>query len=115
MEGRSMLRKATAFAVAGLLAAFCASAIAGNPGAKAEMDKPVSDFTLKDLMKDLKDNEKPESAQVTLSKFKGKKPVVLFFMSATCGTTWKYEKRMGKLMKEHSKDVAFFSVRCSAN
>jgi peroxiredoxin len=102
--------------VAAACAALYAAAIAAGPGpSKAEMDKPVTDFTLKDLMHDAKEGEKAEAAAVTLSKLKGKKPVVLFFMSATCGTTWKYEKRVGKLMKDHPKDVAFFSVRCSAN
>ena len=38
-----------------------------------------------------------------------------FFMSERCGTTWKYEKRLGKLMKQYNKDVAFLGVRCSAN
>src|ERR1051325_7409297 len=110
-----MIKKLSRIGIIGASVVLGVAAIASSPAPKAEMDKPVQDFTLKDIMKDLKDSDKPESAMVTLSKFKGKKPVVLFFMSATCGTTWKYEKRMGQLMKDHAKDTAFFSVRCSAN
>ena len=52
---------------------------------------------------------------VALAQFREKKPVLIFFMSERCGTTWRYEKRLGKLMKEHAKDVAFMGIRCSAN
>ena len=83
---------------------------------KATMDKPVKSFMLKDVMTDLKPGMKPESAMVTLEKYKGKKEVVLFFMSEQCSVTWRYEKRIGKLMSDMSKkDVAFVGVRCSAN
>jgi peroxiredoxin len=82
---------------------------------KATIDKPVSDFKLKDVMHDTKDGDKPGASEVALVQFKEKKPVVLFFMSERCGTTWRYEKRLGKLMKDHSKDVAFLGIRCSAN
>ncbi len=80
---------------------------------QAQIDKPVKEFNLKDLTKT---DPKAEDAAVALAKFKDKKPVVLFFMSEKCGTTWKYEKRFGKLLEEYGKkDVAFFGVRCSAN
>jgi peroxiredoxin len=82
---------------------------------KATIDKPVSDFKLKDVMHDTKDGDKPGASEVALVQFKEKKPVVMFFMSERCGTTWRYEKRLGKLMKDHSKDVAFLGIRCSAN
>jgi peroxiredoxin len=87
--------------------------------AKAELatpDKAVKDFRLQDVTHDLKEGEKPDAAMVALSEFKDKKPVVLFFMSEKCQTTWRYEKRMGKLVEKYGKkDVAFFAVRCSAN
>ena len=83
---------------------------------QAEIGKPVKDFKLKDLTKELKDGEKEEKALVTLSKFKDKKPVVLFFLSEKCSVTWRYEKRVGELVGKYGgKDVQFFGVRCSAN
>jgi len=86
-----------------------------GPATKATIDKAVTDFKLRDVMHDAKEGEKTEASQVELAQFKEKKPVLLFFMSERCGTTWRYEKRLGKLMKEHSKDVAFLGIRCSAN
>lgn len=82
---------------------------------KAAIDKAVADFKLRDVMHDAKEGEKPEASQVALAQFKEKKPVVMFFMSERCGTTWRYEKRLGKMMKDHAKDVAFLGIRCSAN
>lgn len=119
-----MNRRAMAFcSFLGLCAAtslFVQGAYAGwetkTPDPKlAEIDKPVQDFKLKDVAKDLKPTEKEEAALVALSQFKDKKSVVLFFMSEKCGTTWRYEKRVGELMKQYGKDVAFLGVRCSAN
>ena len=86
-----------------------------GPANKATIDKAVTDFKLRDVMRDLKEGEKPEAAQVALAQFKEKKPVLIFFMSERCGTTWRYEKRLGKLMKDYSKDVAFLGIRCSGN
>src|SRR5258706_2453977 len=86
-----------------------------SPSNKATIDKPVRDFKLKDVMHDTKDSDKPGASEVALAQYKEKKPVVMFFMSERCGTTWRYEKRLGNLMKEHSKDVAFLGIRCSAN
>ena len=83
---------------------------------KAVIDKPITDFKLTDLAHEKKAGEKPDAAQIALSSFKDKKPVVLFFMSEQCQTTWRYEKRIGQLMQKYGKkDVAFFGVRCSAN
>jgi peroxiredoxin len=79
------------------------------------MDRPVQNFTLVDVTRDLKNSEKEDDALISLSQFKDKRPVLLFFMSEKCGTTWKYEQRMGRLQKQHNKDVAFLGVRCSAN
>src|SRR5690349_11595955 len=67
--------------------------------AKGTLDKPVTDFKLKDLTHEKKEGEKEDAAFIALSQFKDKKSVVLFFLSEQCGTTWKYEKRVGKLMQ----------------
>lgn len=83
---------------------------------QAAIDKPVKAFALKDFAKELKEGEKDDAAVVDLAKIAQKKNVVLFFMSETCSVTWKYEKRVGQLMKDLAKkDVAFYGVRCSAN
>src|ERR1043166_2176170 len=112
-----MLRHSKAlFAVAGLGAVACAMALAEEKPNKFEIGKPVAtEFKLRDVTHDLKAGEKPDAAMIALSSYKEKKPVVLFFMSERCGTTWKYEKRLGKLMSKYGKDVAFLGVRCSAN
>jgi peroxiredoxin len=82
----------------------------------AVLDKPVNDFKLRDVTKDLKRSEKAEDAMVQLASFKGKKNVILFFMSEQCSVTWRYERRVGKLMQANAKkDLAFLGVRCSAN
>lgn len=92
------------------------AAVAEAIPAKATLDKPVQDFKLADVMHDKKEGEKADDAMIALSKFKDKKSVVLFFMSEQCQVTWRYEKRVGKLMSEYGKkDVAFLGVRCSAN
>jgi peroxiredoxin len=83
---------------------------------KATLDAPVRDFKLQDVTHDAKEGDKPDAAKIALSDYKGKKPVLLFFMSEKCQTTWRYEKRMGKLEAKYgAKDVAFLGVRCSAN
>lgn len=83
---------------------------------RATIDKAVVNFTLRDLMHEKKSGEPADAAMVSLSSFKDKKPVLLFFMSEQCSVTWRYEKRMGQLMQKYAKkDVAFFGVRCSAN
>src|SRR5205823_2999948 len=79
------------------------------------MNKPVAEFKLKDVMHDPKPAEKADATMIALSEFKDKKPVVMFFMSERCGTTWKYEKRIGQLMGKYVKDAAFLGIRCSAN
>src|SRR6266496_3494432 len=91
-------------AVLGLSLGWAAYATAyPSPEMAAEMDKPITPFKLKDVTKDLKDGEKPDAALVNLAEYKGKKAVVLFFMSERCGTTWKYEKRVGTMLKDYSK------------
>ena len=82
---------------------------------KATIDKPVKNFVLKDVAKELKEGEKEEAAIVNTAKLKDKKAAVMFFMSEKCSVTWRYEKRVGQLLKDFAKkDVAFFGVRCSA-
>ena len=81
----------------------------------AVIDKAVTDFKLTDLTHEKKDGEKPDAATISLSSYKDKKPVVLFFMSEQCSVTWRYEKRFGQLMQKFGKDVAILGVRCSAN
>ena len=53
------------------------SAFAQNPllkkNTRATLDEPVKDFKLRDLMKDLKENQKEEEAMVSISQFKDKK------------------------------------------
>jgi peroxiredoxin len=85
------------------------------PPEKATVDKPVKTFALKDIAKELKEGEKEDAAIVDTAKLKDKKAAVLFFMSEKCSVTWRYEKRIGELMKDlEKKDVAFYAVRCSA-
>lgn len=84
--------------------------------ARAVLDKPVMDFKLRDVMHDLKPDEKETDAEISLASFKGKKNVVLFFMSEKCSVTWRYEKRVGQMLKDYAKkDVVFLGVRSSAN
>lgn len=82
------------------------------PGAnaeRAEIGKPVRDFRLRDLSSDTKTYH-------TLSQYRGKKAVVAVFISNRCGTTWKYEKRMGKLLRDIAgKDVVLLGVHSNAN
>ncbi len=81
----------------------------------ATIDSPIKDFTLKDIAHEAKDTDKTDAASISLSSYKNKKAIILFFMSEKCGTTWRYEKRVGKLQQKYGKDVAFLGVRCSAN
>lgn len=82
---------------------------------KATLDEAVKDFKLRDVTHDLKEGEKEDAATIALSDYKGKEPVVLFFMSEKCSVTWRYEKRMGQLEQKYGKDIRFLGVRCSAN
>ena len=103
------------------LATFAVYAQQGIPGVftapeKATIDKPIKDFKLKDVMYEPKKSDKEDMTNIALSQYKGKKNVVLFFMSEQCSVTWRYEKRMGEMLKKYKKgDVTFLGVRCSAN
>src|SRR5262245_34177346 len=74
-----------------------------EPAELATIDKPVSDWKLKDVTHDRKEGEKDDAAMVDIASYKGKKNVVLFFMSEKCGTTWRYEKRVGAMLKQAPK------------
>jgi peroxiredoxin len=50
----------------------------------------------------------------TLSQYKGK-TLVLAWVSYNCSVSWRYEKRLGKLLQDYGKkDVAFLAVRSNA-
>jgi cytochrome oxidase Cu insertion factor (SCO1/SenC/PrrC family) len=84
------------------------NADAGKMSEKAKIDQPVKDFTLTVL-----NSDKPST--VKLSDFKGKQPVVLVWMSYTCPVTRAYEERLGKMVQEHGKDVAFIAVHADTD
>lgn len=80
------------------------------------LDKPVQNFTFKDLFHEPKEDEKPGADAISLASFQGKKNVILYFMSEHCDVTRLYDARMGALLKEYAgKDLAVLGVRCSAN
>lgn len=93
-----------------LLAVMGVSAQAQNAAEanRAKMDAPVKDFTVPNIMSE-------ENKEIKLSEFKDKNPVVLVFMAYTCPATWAYESRLGKLVEEFGKDVAFIGVRCNGS
>jgi peroxiredoxin len=75
------------------------------PPAKAKVGEPVKDFKLKDVMQE-------KETFVSLSDYKGKKAVVLAFISYNCDISWRYEGRIGKLLSDFGKkDVAFLAIR----
>ena len=81
---------------------------AAQDDAKAAIGRTVKDFQLKDVMS--------EDGKVhSLAEHKGKKAVVLVWISEKCDITWRYEKRTGELMKEFGKDTQFFAVASSGN
>jgi Spy/CpxP family protein refolding chaperone/peroxiredoxin len=79
---------------------------AGGAYSPAKLDQPVPNITLRDVM-----SQKP----ISLGEYKGKKPIVAVFMSDTCGTTWRYEKRLGEFLKKYGKDVVLLGVHSNAN
>ncbi len=76
-------------------------------GDTALIGKAVKDFKLKDLLKD-------QETLHSIAEYKGKKHVVLIWISEQCDVTWRYEKRTGELMKQFGKDVQFFAVAGSS-
>jgi len=89
-----------------LLACLLAAQAAAPDDTKAAIGKPVKDFQLKDLMSE-------DGKTYNLADYKGKKAVVLVWISEKCDITWRYEKRTGDLMKEFGKDTQFFAVASS--
>jgi len=85
-----------------------AAPVAAAQDDKAVIGKPVKDFQLKDLLS-------ADGKTHSLAEYKGKKAVVLIWVSEKCDITWRYEKRTGELMKEFGKDTQFFAVASSAN
>ncbi len=72
------------------------------------IDMPLKDFKLRDLMKDAE-------TWISLSDYKDKKAVVLFFTSYNCDASLDYENRTLKLVKDFAdKDVVFLGIRSSA-
>jgi peroxiredoxin len=94
------------FMLACLLAA--APVAAAQDDTKAAIGKPVKDFQLKDVMSE-------DGKTHSLAEHKGKKAIVLVWISEKCDITWRYEKRTGELMKEFGKDTQFFAVASSGN
>jgi peroxiredoxin len=85
-----------------------AAPVAAAQDEKAAIGKPVKDFQMKDLLS-------ADGKMHSLAEYKGKKAVVLIWVSEKCDITWRYEKRTGELMKEFGKDAQFFAVASSAN
>ena len=72
----------------------------------AKIDQPVPSIKLRDII---------SNKEIALDQHKGKKPVVVVFISETCGTTWRYEKRLGDFQKKYGKDVVLLGVHSNAN
>jgi peroxiredoxin len=93
-------------ALAVTLAAGIATAWEETQPKQAEMDKPVQDFKVKDIL---------SGKEVALSDYKGK-PVVVSSIAYTCGTSWRYEKRMGRMFADYGKKgVVFLNMNSNAN
>jgi peroxiredoxin len=89
-----------------MLAAGVAVAFQDTPSQRADLDQPVKDFKLKDIL---------NNKEVALSDYKGKL-IVISSISYTCGTSWRYEKRMGKMMADYGKKgVVFLNMNSNAN
>jgi peroxiredoxin len=103
-----MLKRLLPAALAGVVALAALAALASRTNAAAEEAKigaPVKDFTLTDLWTD-----KP----VRLADLKGK-PVLGVFISYNCDMTWRYERRIGRLMQDYlPKGVRILAIRSSA-
>jgi peroxiredoxin len=84
-------------------------ALAAQSAEKAALDGAVKDFALRDVMKD-------GDAKVSLSDYRGKKALVVFFTSYNCDACLDYEARKKQVQKDfEGKDVAFVAVRSSAD
>ena len=78
-----------------------------NKSGRAEIDHPVKDFRLRDLMQD-------DPAFVRLSQFRGRQVVVLVSIQSRCPITWRYVERIGKAYQDYrDKGVRFLMIRSS--
>lgn len=77
-----------------------------EPAALGTIDRPVRDFSLPDAM-----SSGNSPARLSLSSFRGKKAVVLMFITVGCPMTWDYSDRMKALIRDYaSRDVAIIGV-----
>lgn len=82
-------------AAAGLaVGALAPRVVAQGAAGTAQIGKPFKDFTLRDIV---------SGKMVSIGSFKGKKTVVGIFMQNNCGTTWRYEKKIGDLVRDYRK------------
>jgi peroxiredoxin len=72
----------------------------------AKIDKPMPNVKLRDVI---------SGKEIALAQYKGKKPVVAVFMSHNCGTTWRYEKRLGEFQQKYGKNVVLLGVHSNIN
>jgi peroxiredoxin len=92
---------AAAVAVVAALVSALSTAPAQDPPAVAEVDKPVRDFTLKDVS---------EGKEHKLSTHKGKVVVVIFY-NHTCGTCPSYDGRLKKFHEAYKdKGVVMIGI-----
>ena len=78
---------------------------------KAAVDAPFKNFTLRNM-----NVEAGGKGNISLASFKGKKTVVAIFMANRCGTTWTYEEKIGKLLKDYkNKDVEILAIHTNYN
>jgi protein-disulfide isomerase len=80
------------------------------PAGKAEIDKPVANFAVANVAGN-------GSSTFRLSDHKGKRNVVMVWMSYNCSVTRAYEERLGKLLAQYStpgSDTVFVGVHANA-
>lgn len=80
------------------------------PAGKAEIDKPVANFAVTNVAAN-------GPSTFRLSDHKGKRNVVLVWMSYNCSVTRAYEERLGKLLAQYStpnSDTVFVAVHANA-
>jgi len=98
-----------AAAALGTLTAVTVAAQGPPPGRSAlpaKIDKPAPNVKLRDVI---------SGKEIALAQYKGKKPVVAVFMSYICGTTWRYEKRLGEFQQKYGKNVVLLGVHSNTN
>jgi peroxiredoxin len=102
-EGSELNVKTGALGAALTLGALSLMALAKAPG--AQINKPFADFKVRDIR-----SGKTISMKTA---YKGK-VVVGIFMQNNCGTTWRYEQKIGKLVADYkAKGVQVVAVHSS--